>query len=537
MVVRPLVALTVMASGLVLAARPAWAAPDHFVVNRDHGGSFGACLPERCTLTDALVAADQSPNLTTITFDIPDPDPIVLESGFGLHYSTVIDGTTQPGYSDHPIIELDLSQISGDVGFVLVAGDNRVELRGLAIYGAEDTAIGMLSQSGNVLIEEMFIGTDGTGTQALGNGHGIVLFGPEEGPVTIRDNLISGNDIGIIGSLGSDTGHRLTIAGNRIGTDITGTVALPNRWGVDTCCAVDIVDNLISGNTDIGLYALGGAGVIQRNIIGLDATGTEPLGNGRIGLWAPRADDFLIGGPDPADGNIVSANSGHGIVAWVRDLDGAQLTIQNNVVGTDAEGTADFGNGKVGIRLGYFVTEDNPRTATVVDNVVAFNGGPGVGVDGLGGERNVLRRNRIYANEGLGIDLWPPGDQGVTPNDATDADTGPNELQNFPVLTSARARPAGTIVSGRLSSTPSTPFVVDLYRVPSCDPSGHGEGAEYLGETVVQTDTAGEAAFRVVLPPVTPGDFVTATATRQFPAGLGGTSEFSACLVVQQSSG
>jgi len=112
----------------------------------------------------------------------------------------------------------------------------------------------------------------------------------------------------------------------------------------------------------------------------------------------------------------------------------------------------------------------------------------------------------------------------VTPNDPGDGDTGPNNLQNFPVLTQATSPAGMTEVQGSLNSSGSTAFTLQFFSSPACDPSGHGEGQTFLGSTPVTTDGTGNASFTASLAPA--GGFVTATATD--PGN--NTSEFSQCF-------
>ena len=109
----------------------------------------------------------------------------------------------------------------------------------------------------------------------------------------------------------------------------------------------------------------------------------------------------------------------------------------------------------------------------------------------------------MYSNTSLAIDLSPGG---VTANDAGDADVGPNNLQNYPVLTSAVAGAGGTSVAGTLDSLPPARFQIDFYantmNTTENDATGFGEGAHPLGSIEVTTDAAGRIyvgslAFRV----------------------------------------
>jgi hypothetical protein len=124
----------------------------------------------------------------------------------------------------------------------------------------------------------------------------------------------------------------------------------------------------------------------------------------------------------------------------------------------------------------------------------------------------------------LGIDLAPAG---VNANDQGDGDTGTNNRQNFPVLTSLTPAGNPNTINGTLNSAPSTSFTIDFYTNTSCDSSGNGEGTVYLATTNVITAGDGNATINFVLGSSLPaGTIVTATATD--PAG--NTSEFSPCV-------
>ena len=158
-------------------------------------------------------------------------------------------------------------------------------------------------------------------------------------------------------------------------------------------------------------------------------------------------------------------------------------------------------------------------------NRIAFNGNWGVAV--LTGTGNVILGNSIFANATLGIDLAPDG---VTPNDAGDADTGSNNLQNFPVLTAAIATGGNTTVTGTFNSTPSTNnFSLEFFSNAACDRVGQRRRAYFLRLDHGQHRCQWQRDHQHdLLTATAPGEFVTATATD--PAG--NTSEFSECRVV-----
>ena len=108
---------------------------------------------------------------------------------------------------------------------------------------------------------------------------------------------------------------------------------------------------------------------------------------------------------------------------------------------------------------------------------------------------NSLDLNSLYGSGGLGINLEGALDapSSVTPNDVTDTDTGPNDLQNFPLITSAKANAGGGIdIAFTLNSSPNGLFRVTAYANPVCHASGHGEGRYDSGtQTAVVTDAHG----------------------------------------------
>jgi hypothetical protein len=257
------------------------------------------------------------------------------------------------------------------------------------------------------------------------------------------------------------------------------------------------------------------------------------------------AHDNLIGGTTAGAGNLISGNEYNGIVivSWSPNAAYGNV-VQGNFIGTDVTGTAPLANAwNSGYPAGVWVDAGPSNTiggtAPGASNLIAYNGGAGVRVDDNPG--TAILSNRIYANTGLGIDL--EGD-GVTPNDPGDADTGANNLQNFPLLTSAVNANGGPVVRGTLNSTPSTSFLLQFFANTTADPSGYGEGQRFLGSATVTTDAAGDVrdaagnlGFTVTLAGTVPGgQFVSATATRLDAAGVPrDTSEFSPVVAVPGS--
>src|SRR5207247_1794317 len=170
------------------------------------------------------------------------------------------------------------------------------------------------------------IGTDVTGTLALGNtGPGVDINASNNlvgGATTDARNVISANNRGVDLFGGSSN----AVQGNFIGTDVTGTIALGNpNVGVNLNSGVsDTIGgltatpgtppgNLISGNNGNSGVILGvvdtSGNLIQGNIIGADITGTQPLGNSPGGITV-NGHDNTVGGTDPDAGNIIAFNGG-----------------------------------------------------------------------------------------------------------------------------------------------------------------------------------------------------------------------------------
>jgi hypothetical protein len=485
------------------------------------------------SLRQAIADANSGgPGPHTITFDIPGSGVHTIVPATGLPFLSVasggvtIDGTTQPGYAGSPLIQVTCGAIFS--GFT-VDGAGGGTIKGLAIGGCltavtADTAV-------PVTVQACHIGTDATGTVAAPNGEGIEVAAAIltiGGPSASDGNLISGNGgHGINMNAGGGT-----IQNNKIGTDVTGTVALPNVGnGINTVLGVSNVPlliggpgagNLISGNTMYGIQVNQHPDVtIQGNSIGTDASGTAAIANGIGGIDFGGA-NFVVGGTGAGEGNLVSGNP-IGL-----DLDADGMVVQGNFVGVDASHTLALPNTGIGIRV---TSSPTPASPSVIGsstpggpggNLIAFNGGQGLVVSS--GTRNTIRGNSIHDNFALGISLLN-GAVNPTANDAGDADTGPNDMQNFPLVSSVTYG-ANTTVSGLLSSTPNTTFDLDFYSNAACSnfPRDYLEGETYLGSSQVTTDGSGNAPFTVsTLPSVASGSKISVTATD--PSG--NTSEFS----------
>jgi hypothetical protein len=152
---------------------------------------------------------------------------------------------------------------------------------------------------------------------------------------------------------------------------------------------------------------------------------------------------------------------------------------------------------------------------------------PAAGFITPAGSGNSAMGNSIFANGGLGIDLGAIGS--VTLNDTNDVDTGPNDLQNFPVLTAALLEGSDLLLGGTINTTANAAVRIEFFVSPAADPSGNGEGRTLIGFVEVNTGAGNAVAFTAafVTSLVHEGDVITATSTTG-----GGTSEFSLALTV-----
>jgi VCBS repeat-containing protein len=384
--------------------------------------------------------------------------------------------------------------------------------------------------TGNVILGN-YIGTNAAGTGAIANsGLGIALASANNtvgGSSAGARNVISGNDLSGIEITGTAaTGN--TVAGNYIGLNAAGTAAIANGENgvmIDTGASGNTIGgataaarNVISGNTQYGVIVTGQASIpanniIQGNYLGTDAAGTAAVSNGSFGV----AIDYAAASTSILD-NVISGNTNAG---WSASRGGIYLyangaTIQGNIIGLDATGTVALGNGGGASTAGIFEAGGSSNvliggTGAGQGNTIAGNTGAGVVVLADPGHIQILR-NAIYGNTGLGIDL---GNNGVTANDAGDADTGANNLQNFPVPSSATTNGSMIVIAGSLNSTASSYYRIEFFSSPSADASGYGEGRTYLGYANVSTNGSGNATFNTTLSvSVAAGQYVTATATK-----------------------
>ncbi|MEE9597348.1 MAG: choice-of-anchor Q domain-containing protein, partial [Acidiferrobacterales bacterium] len=289
-----------------------------------------------------------------------------------------------------------------------------------------------------------------------------------------------------------------------------------------------------SGNDGAGIHINGANDSIIRNSTiasvnnyGMRSTG----GSNNLQVLDNVSRDNALGSPSndginltDATNAIVRGNEFVGNLGFGIDIQngGSGHLIENNLVKNNGSGgtTQDGGIGTrapVGGGSGIII-RNNTVTGSTGDGIVVTTLYTGIQIS----------QNSIFGNGGLGIDLTDTANDqgdGVTANDPADADPGGNNLQNYPVLTSAGST-ATTTVSGYLNSTPSTTFTIEFFSSTVADPTGFGEGEVYLGFDTVTTNGSGYVSFTTVLPvAVAVGDVVTATARNN---ATNDTSEFSA---------
>ncbi len=297
-------------------------------------------------------------------------------------------------------------------------------------------------------------------------------------------------------------GRNHRFVGNQIG-GVVGAALLPSGTGVRI------------GGTVEGVR-IGGPQPADRNVIasalgaGISLNGsgsTQPTGaiveNNYIGTQSggdTRGNErgVFIGGSDHViRDNVISNSVSHGV-----ELSGALALgnrITDNRIGVPAlcTGTcADRGNGGHGVLL-----RNSANDNRVESNHIAYNAQDGITITGA--RRNSLRRNTSYGHGGIGIDL---GDDGRNLFDVNNTQAAPvtagNDSQNAPSLSSVAGTAASGLAAGALASANGW-YRIDFYgSAGACSlvtvgslPVGHyGEGRDWLGATFVQINNATPSA-------------------------------------------
>jgi hypothetical protein len=240
---------------------------------------------------------------------------------------------------------------------------------------------------------------------------------------------------------------------------------------------------------------------IEGNFLGIDPSGTIDKGNGSAGIFLFAGSNNTIGGNSPAARNLISGNDLAGVF-----IEGGGFNtfpsadnnkVQGNLIGTQKDGIKALGNG-------------------------------GQGIDVIGdAQGNRILTNAIFSNGALGIDLDA---NGRTANDPGDTDIGPNDLQNKPLVGSAKTISGNTVINGTLNSRPRATYTIQFFS----NPSGTDEGETLIGQkTGLAVDGTGHASFAFSpTNAVAVGQVISATATNE---NTHDTSEFSAPKTVSSS--
>lgn len=417
--------------------------------------------------------------------------------------------------------------VPNDVGLEFIAGSNNALIGGLTaadrnvISGNQHIGVRLLDVTGCTVVGN-YIGTDRSGTFAIPNYDGMSMEGAVQnctigGTTPEARNLISGNtDYGLplfgVGATGN------VIIGNYIGTDVTGTAAIGNTYGVlfDDGSFGNRVGgespaerNVISGNVGYGVFFYNNGthdNSLINNYIGTDYTGMEAI---------PNTAGIIIDGiayQNVMDGNVISGNLQVGIGINITGSDGN--VVVRNRIGVNVAGDP-LPNGMDGIRISQGASQTIIGGTLEEGNIIAHNGGCGIYITSDNCQQNRISRNSFYQNGGLAIDLFAPG---VNLNDLGDADNGANAMMNYPQIERVVWTEGMLNVSGFLDTEFPDDCEVQIYRA-AVDVSGCGEGRDYLAS--VYPDNG---MWHIALENTAASDLITAIAIDE----QGNTSEFSA---------
>jgi len=535
---------------------------------------------------------------TTVTFNIPTSDPGYSGGVFNIlptgamptlaGNGLVIDATTQPGYAGKPLMFLKGSSLLAEAG----------ELPGLLFYGANNTVRGIGVRQypwcGMVMlypdatgnrIAGCSLGLDGAGTASAPNAyHGAMIAeGAHDnfiGGTGVSDrNFISGNTrYGVWISGATTTGN--TVLGNHIGTNVSGTGAVPNiksgiivtdgasnnTIGGDSAAA----GNVVSGNAEYGIWISGNGTAgnkLYGNRLGTSAGGSSAVENAVAGIIVTdQASGNQIGGASPGQGNVLSGNGTVGLYMVGEGTSGN--LVYGNCIGTDATGMSPVPNGFAGVYLLGGCSGNYLGNGPGTGNLISGNPGVGVFVAGAATTGNFIRNNRIgpdtaggatlprqgggiwflggaqsgsvggatagaaniiAGNDGAGISVYDSGTAGHTFQRNSIFDNGGGSVFLSDGTNHDQAAPevvmpvltTGTNLTVNLAASPSMAYTIEFY----CGATGSDSGRNYIGTTTLTTNGSGSGSLNLTLPAIVKkGWWVCATATSQVTGDTSGYS-------------
>jgi hypothetical protein len=327
-----------------------------------------------------------------------------------------LDGTTQPGYTagGEPQVWIDGSFAGFGPGLDVTAGNTAV--KALAIYNFTGDGIDLTTNGGDT-VAGCHIGTNPGGNVASPNTiDGIFVDCPNNtiggitsggnsggGTAAVGGNLISGNAGNGITITGNGQNNR--IFSNLIGTDVTGTTAIPNGvFGIRVVGGNNWIGNsfgigggnLISGNTSDGVRLDPGAAsnIVAGDFIGTDTTGMVAIPNQGNGVALVNANSNWVGGN--VNPNIISGNALNGV-----SISGPQShdnILFNDWIGVN-QANAKPGNGQAGIEIGGAANKNQVGSPNVPVNVISGNATVGVLITDSNTSQNTV------VNSYIGTDL------------------------------------------------------------------------------------------------------------------------------------
>ncbi len=509
--------------------------------------SLRAALEQSKTLTAAGHTVNiyfdlQSPATIEIASDLPrstqanliNNNPakrITIDGNF--HIGFLIEGEQDTTIKGLIIKDFDL------VGVMLYPGGTDTITNN--VFVGNDTAVyvnGLGSGYGDVHITGNYIGYNPFTELRDQNNKGIEVITNTEsdedsevwiGGLNAEDgNIIAGNSQSGIYIDNDEQTTDIFILNNFIGMVDDTTPVFNNRHGIEVIKSAGMLNiggdyltqgNLIAGNNNLGIYiAESNTAAIQGNIFSSNAAGTAYIPNQMGDVKVFDSPYLRIGGDATEYGNVIP----QGVTVESDSVNNVNLTIKHNFLGIS--------------RSGFIYPIDPDRDGLFIEDATGFpeisfneitNFDKGIVI--LGDSVVPLSKNRIYGNREMGIDL---DDDGITLNDDLDIDTGPNGLQNYPVISNVVVDDYGVVkfvdFDIFLHSARNQQYLVEVFSSPFCGNNGYGQGKQILTfSSAIYTDSAGNSNVWKIKDTFPIGPCLSATATLMSATTADPTSEFS----------